>query len=129
MASTSPSEVEEAIRASWSRRTCDPVDLPDWSPANRARGQCGVTALVVQDLLGGELLVAEVENADGSRQGIHYWNRLPSGTEIDLTREQFAPSETVQAPHVVPRPPDVRGARLEHQYRTLARRVQRYLRG
>lgn len=47
-------DLERAIRASWSERTCDPVDLPDWSPENAARGQCGVTALVVQDLMGGE---------------------------------------------------------------------------
>ena len=60
-------ELERAIRDSWSERSCDPVDLP-WSPANAAKGQCGVTALVVQDLLGGELLMAEVRHADGSRQ-------------------------------------------------------------
>lgn len=44
-------EIEEAIRGSWSAGTCDPLDLP-WSPSNAAKGQCGVTALVVQDLLG-----------------------------------------------------------------------------
>lgn len=70
-----------------SRETCDPVDQDAWSPAKPARGQCGVTALVLQDLLGGELLLAEVRNVDGSRQGVHYWNRLGGGLEIDLTRE------------------------------------------
>ena len=42
---------------------------------------------------------------DGSRQGYHWWNRLPDGREVDLTREQFAPHEVVQQPRVVPRPP------------------------
>jgi hypothetical protein len=104
--------VQRAIRTSWSAETCDPVDLP-WSEANAPRGQCGATALVVQDLLGGDLLLAEVRNPDGSRQGVHYWNRLDDGTELDLTREQFAPTEAVQEPRVVQRPPDLSGSRVE----------------
>jgi hypothetical protein len=117
-------EVERAVRASWTAASCDPVDLPDWSPADPARGQCGATALVVQDLLGGELLEAEVRNADGSRQGVHYWNRLDGGEELDLTREQFAASEVVQAAVVVERPADLSGARIVVQYRALAAAVR-----
>jgi hypothetical protein len=64
------------------------VDADDWS--NPSRGQCGSTALTVHDLLDGDLLIAEVARSDGSRQGVHYWNRLPEGTEIDLTRHQTA---------------------------------------
>ena len=97
--------VESAVRAAWCRETCDESDLADWSPENPARGQCGVTALTVHDLLGGDLLVAEVLLPDGSRQGVHWWNRLPDGREVDLTREQFAPHEVVQQPSVVERPP------------------------
>jgi hypothetical protein len=48
------------------------------------RGDFAVTALIVQDHLGGKLIRAEVEGVS------HYWNRLPDGTEIDLTRDQFA---------------------------------------
>ena len=96
--------IEAALRASWSDETCDPVDRP-WSPANPAKGQCGVTALVVHDLLGGDLVVAEVLHADGTRQGDHTWNRLPDGTEVDLTAEQFRAGEVVQPGRVVERPP------------------------
>lgn len=117
-------DIENVIRASWSEQTCDPVDLPEWSRENPSRGQCAVTALVVQDLLGGELLVAEVRNGDGSRQGVHYWNRLDGGIEIDLTRVQFTSTEVVQAPTVVARQPDVSGARLAEQYRNLAASVR-----
>src|SRR3954462_7997877 len=100
-ATTMPSvEIEAAIRAAWSRDSCDPVDLDDWSHDNPARGQCGVTALVVQDLLGGELLIAEVHHADGRRQGVHYWNRI-DGAEIDLPREQFRSGEVIGPPRVV----------------------------
>jgi hypothetical protein len=117
-------DIEHVIRSSWSEQTCDPVDLSEWSTDGPARGQCAVTALVVQDLLGGELLLAEVLNADGSRQGLHYWNRLASGVEVDLTREQFTATEIVQEPRVVSRPPDTTSGRLAAQYRTLATAVR-----
>jgi len=98
-------EVAPALRAAWSADTCDEVDLADWSPQNPARGQCGVTALVLQELLGGDILLAQVHFVDGGYQGVHYWNRLPNGEEIDLTREQFAAHELVGSPDVVVRPP------------------------
>jgi hypothetical protein len=121
-------DIEGLIRSSWSEESCDPVDLPTWSPENPARGQCGVTALVVQDLLGGELLLAEVHNADGSRQGVHYWNRFGAGIEVDLTREQFTRAEAIGAPAVVSRPRDPSVGRLAGQYRALASKVQASLR-
>ena len=94
--------VEEAIRQSWSVETCDPTDVSVWSAANPARGQCAVTSLVLNDLVGGQLLEAEVRLPDGSRQGFHYWNRL-AGFDLDLTLEQFADDETVQAPRLIDR--------------------------
>jgi hypothetical protein len=115
-------EIAPVVRSAWSAETCDPVDLADWSIGNPARGQCGVTALVICDLLGGELLIAEVIRADGSRQGIHYWNRLPDGTEVDLTVEQFAPSEVVQPPVAITRPTGP-PARCADQYQRLRERV------
>lgn len=70
-----------ALRRAWGAETsADPVG---WTPANPAWGQCAVTALVVQDLLGGRLLRAATVEAS------HYWNLLDDGTEVDLTREQF----------------------------------------
>jgi hypothetical protein len=115
--------IDRAVRAGWSRETCDPVDLPDWSPSNPARGQCGVTALVLWELLGGELLLAPVFRADGSRQGVHYWNRLVAGVEVDLTREQFTAGERVGEPAAVTAP---RGGptRLAAEYALLRRRVR-----
>jgi len=65
----------------WSKDTSS--DPENWSPSNPAWGQCAVTALVVQDLLGGELLRCTVGHIS------HYWNRLPSGEEVDLTCDQF----------------------------------------
>jgi hypothetical protein len=90
-------EIEAAIREAWGRETSDDPD--DWSEANRARGQCAVTALVIRDLLGGEILVANVLR-DGVRVDRHAWNRLPSGVTIDLTREQFLHGEQFGEPRV-----------------------------
>lgn len=98
-------EITAALRESWSYETCDPQDQLEWTPDNPARGQCGVTALVLSDLLGGVLLFAEVFE-DGVRTGYHYWNRLPTGEDVDLTREQFRPGETLTDPvEVQPQPP------------------------
>lgn len=125
MSQPSLEQASEAIRVSWSADTCDPVDLP-WSPANPSRGQCGTSALVIHDLLGGDLMFAEVLRQDGSKQGHHYWNRLPEGGEVDLTLEQFAPDEIVQPGQVVTRPPGA-PRRCAEQYATLSRRVRERL--
>jgi hypothetical protein len=119
--------LEIAIASCWSPETCDPVDRADWSAERPARGQCGATALVVHDHLGGELLVAEVRHEDGSRQGLHYWNRLSGGVEVDLTRAQFDRGEVIGAAMVVSRPPDLTRARLAAQYELLSRRVMQRL--
>ena len=114
--------LEAAIRASWSVETCDPTDVPSWTPANPSLGQCAVTALVVHDLLGGELLEAEVQHPDGSRQGFHYWNRL-AGVDIDLTRAQFTSGEHVQEPHLIDRLPS-EPWRAQEQYVIFRGRVR-----
>lgn len=126
LASDPPRDVAAAIRASWSVETCDDVDVPDWSPDNPARGQCGASALVLQDLVGGDVLLSEVLHPDGSRQGWHYANRLPDGTVVDLTAEQFSATEVLQEPVVVERPAGPPG-RCAAQYSLLGARVQAHL--
>jgi hypothetical protein len=117
--------LQAAIRASWCPETCDPTDAAEWSVANPSRGQCAVTALVVHDMFGGQLLEAEVHTPDGSRQGFHYWNRLASA-DVDLTQEQFASHEVVQEPHVIDRVPEFPW-RAEEQYLVFRRRVHEAL--
>ena len=58
-----------------------------------------MTALLVRELLGGEILVANVLR-DGVRVDRHAWNRLPSGLTLDLTREQFTRDERFGEPAV-----------------------------
>jgi hypothetical protein len=115
------SRLRPVLRGAWGPDTCDPVDLADWRPENPARGQCGVSALVVQDLLGGELILGEV-HANGTCRGYHYWNRLADGTEVDLTRDQFGPDETVSAGVAVARS-SRSPTRCRGQYELLRHRV------
>ena len=89
--------LERAIRESWSLDTAEEDD--GWTPENPSRGQCDITALVVQDALGGDVLSADVY-LGGERVEGHMWNRLPSGIDIDLTREQFRGGETIVEPRI-----------------------------
>jgi hypothetical protein len=109
------------LRAGWGPDTCDPHDLQDWHQDNPARGQCGVTALILQDLLGGELVLGEVF-VDDAKVGYHYWNRLPDGRDVDLTAEQFHPREVIVGGQVQQRPPGT-PQRCRQQYETLRQRV------
>ena len=88
-------QLELAVRDSWSLDTADPEN--DWTPENPSCGQCDITSLVVHDLLGGELLGADVY-LDGDRVEGHMWNRLPTGIDVDLTREQFTRGQVVGEP-------------------------------
>ena len=94
-------QLEAAIRGAWTLDTAD--ESNDWTPENPSCGQCDVTTLVVHDLLGGDLLSADVF-LDGERVEAHMWNRLSSGVEIDLTREQFVGGEVIGEPRVGRRP-------------------------
>ncbi|MDG5807992.1 hypothetical protein P9869_36160 [Streptomyces ossamyceticus] len=114
------SDIEKALRSSWGVDTCAPEDRSSWRPDNPARGQCGVTALVVNDLLGGDLVYAEVR-VRGEFADYHWWNRF-HGIDIDLTREQFDPSEMV-APGVTAVRPSGPPNHCREQYELLRRRV------
>lgn len=112
-------ELERAIRASWGRETSDDPD--EWTDDNPARGQCCATALLVRDLLGGDILIANVLSA-GERIERHAWNRLPSGLTVDLSRSQYTNGEQFQEPRV--------GEPIHHdrcRYELLAARVNALL--
>jgi hypothetical protein len=71
-----------ALEAVWCAETS--ADPAGWTSTNPAWGQCAVTALLVQDYLGGGLLRCINEG------GSHYWNQLDWGIEVDFTRSQFS---------------------------------------
>ncbi len=115
-------DLTAAVRASWGPDTADLRGSTRfvWDEGNPSREQCGVTALVVRDQLGGELIIAPV---GGTGTGWHYWNRLPSGDDLDLTREQFRPGEVVGEGRLVVPPDGFDGGPLAAQYALLAGRV------
>ena len=97
-------EVAKAIVASWGPETMYATkEVPSRKPGCRSRGQCGTTAAVLQDWVGGDIMAADVYR-DGERVGVHYWNRLPGGDEVDLTADQFLPSESLSGSRVARRP-------------------------
>ncbi len=59
---------------------------------------------------------------DGKQHGFHSWNRLPSGIELDLTREQFRLGQIITVASIVERPCD-RLPRRWDEYLLLRERV------
>jgi len=118
VAATMLADLESVIRAAWGRDTSDDPD--DWSESNPSRGQCAVTALLVRELLGGDILIANVLR-DGKRVERHAWNRLTSGVTVDLTREQFRAGESFTQPSVEE---PLITHRTPQRYETLAARVR-----
>lgn len=117
--------VWSVFRTAWGPDTCDPLDLDAWSPANPARGQCGVSALVLKELIGGHLMRGDV-HLDGVRVGDHYWNRCSDGLDVDLTREQFTAGEVVVSGWIVEPPPGP-PRRCRAQYELFRSRVHEAL--
>ncbi len=84
------SQLEVALQKSW----CDETRSPMVSnSANPARGQCVPTALVVQDLLGGDL--DKLETIFDGRRETHYRNLLLDKRVIDFTRSQYPPEQVL----------------------------------
>lgn len=79
------SHIEKALMQCWVKETSS--DPERWTPDNPAWGQCAVSALMVNDYVGGEIVWAEAMLPDG-RAISHYFNRI-NEAEVDLTRRQF----------------------------------------
>jgi hypothetical protein len=83
-------KLRKKISKCWCRETI--WHKSDWSPECPSYGQCYVTALLVQNILGGKVIAGEVD------YDTHYWNKLPDGTEIDFTSDQFNDGDGIH-PH------------------------------
>ena len=69
--------IKKALLKSWSMKSSS-----KWQEHNPANGQCGVTALVINDLLGGEIKKTKLPN------GWHFYNVI-NGIRYDFTDSQF----------------------------------------
>ena len=79
------SELEEALIKAWQKESSS--DPENWTAENPAWGQCAVTALIVNDYLGGDIVWSKASLPDG-REISHYFNNI-EGVEEDFTRNQF----------------------------------------
>jgi hypothetical protein len=100
----------------------DTAWIDDWDPTNPARGQCGSSALVVQDLCGGALMRGLVEESPGDLI-VHYWNALELG-EFDSTWQQFADGARVVSSTQVEREHLLTTTWLTERYEALRDRVR-----
>ena len=73
----SPQEFYDRLRRAWSIETSS-----RWTDENPAQGQCSVSALVAQDVLGGDILKTRTPG------GTHFYNRV-DGVRWDFTIGQF----------------------------------------
>lgn len=113
------SQLRERLVRAWSAETS--TDPDGWSPQCPSRGQCTVTVLIVQNELGGEIVRAFVGPYS------HFWNVLPGGVEVDLTRDQFpvwisAPVEPRSREYVLSTA-RADGVTTEQRYQLLLRRL------
>lgn len=72
-------EIRKILEKGWDKNTT--ANKVGYNRKPKSWGQCYVTAMVIHDIFGGDIIK--------SRNINHYWNRLPSGEEIDLTSDQF----------------------------------------
>ncbi|PAE17402.1 hypothetical protein CHH91_04100 [Virgibacillus sp. 7505] len=106
-------QIRVSLLHSWSLQTSS-----KWTPANPAKGQCSVTALVIHDLLGGQIVKT------AAPEGSHFYN-IVDGVRLDFTASQFAETLLYE---------DIPSSRKEaftdtnaSQYEELRRHTLRYL--
>ncbi len=122
-------ELSEALQASWSADTA--YSAEEWSQGNKARGQCVISSLVVQDYFGGELLPYSID--EGTLHETHYVNRLDDGTIIDTTASQYRHPVNMRVKSVqLSGSTSIREKRLadastQKRYEILKKRVERLL--
>lgn len=76
---------EKALQKSWSKETSYCPD--EWDSSNLSLGQCAISALMVNDYFGGDIIWSHVLLPTGQKVS-HYYNLIDSKV-VDLTRSQF----------------------------------------
>lgn len=86
-----------ALEKSWCKETSYREYRDAWTEENPAAGQCAVTALVVNDYFGGDIL-----HGKSDLGAEHYWNVVGS-VKIDVTKRQFLMNQTFHDTEVIDR--------------------------
>ena len=124
------SKLELVLRNSWTRESSSDPEI--WNSDNPAWGQCAVTALIVNDYLGGEIVWANAILPDG-REISPYFNKI-EGIEKDYTKVQFPAGTTI--PLGIPKTKEFLSTReyilsypiTQQRYELLEKKVRRFLR-
>lgn len=64
-------------------------DPSHWTPENPTWGHCAIVSLLAQEMFGGTLLRVSLVGTEFEAMGSHYFNKLPDGTIMDFTEDQF----------------------------------------
>lgn len=71
------------LRKAWCASTAHPSYQKDWVEDNPSYGQCCVTALVMQEIIGGDIYECTMKGRK------HFYNVSPDHQMYDFTSEQF----------------------------------------
>ena len=112
--------IRQTLPRAWSLKTA-----VQWTAENPASGQCNVTAAVIHDLFGGEILRTRLPDV------WHYYNRI-DGARVDFTDSQFhAPGALFEAPQNYDDEPTTRDAAMtgipDREYQALKSALVRQL--
>ena len=100
---------EQLKRNGWKK---DTSYWPDrWLAERPSTGQCAVTALLIQDFFGGDIVEATTDTGD-----THFFNYIPGLGSVDLTDDQFDPQVEIH----------FRGVAVRHEMLSFPGTVRRY---
>ncbi|MEK6969643.1 MAG: hypothetical protein AABW48_04400 [Nanoarchaeota archaeon] len=116
--------LETAIRNSWNRDTCYYKSIWDNKQQTESAGHCRVVAVIVNDYFGGEILFSQVI---GNPKYTHYWNKLPNGTKVDFTKDQFPKNLKFTLPKIISRKQALNNTRIKKTYPILKKRVMKFI--
>lgn len=108
-------------------------DPNNWTQENPLWGHCAVVSLVAQNLFGGKLARASLEDTEFAEMVSHYWNIFPDGTGEDFTAPQFQGKKPVLTAsertrdYVLYDPKTGKPREIMNRYKLLAVRLVRML--
>lgn len=80
------------VRHAWQQQLLPQHAIQSLIMPTPLTGHCAAVAYMVQASFGGDIVTGRITNRIKNHywnKVTHYWNRLPDGTEIDLTSCQF----------------------------------------
>ena len=80
--------------------------------------------LIVNDYFGGKIIFSHVV---GNPKYTHYWNELPNGKQVDLTKDQFPKNVKLIKSVIISRKETLNNKRIQKTHSILRRKVIKYI--